>query len=130
MEDLAKQHIFEIVRLHWVPVSIISDHDTRFIGKFWKSLQEELGSQLQFSTAFHPQTDGQSERTIQTLEDMLQACVLDFNGSWEDHLPLVEFSYNNSYHSSVGMAPYEALHYMGDHVDHPCAGIRLAIKTV
>jgi len=60
--------------------------------------------------AYHPQTDGQSERTIQTLEDMLRACVLDFSGSWEEHLPLVEFAYNNSYHSSIGMAPYEALY--------------------
>ena len=62
------------------------------------------------STTFHPQTDGQSERTIQTLEDMLRACVLDFNGSWEDHLPLVEFAYNNSYQESIQMAPYEALY--------------------
>ena len=62
------------------------------------------------STAYHPQTDGQSERTIQTIEDMLRACVLDFKGNWDDHLPLVEFAYNNSYHSSIGMAPYEALY--------------------
>ena len=63
-----------------------------------------------FSTAFHPQTDGQSERTIQILEDMLRACVLDLKGGWEDHLPLVEFAYNNSYQSSIQMAPYEALY--------------------
>lgn len=62
------------------------------------------------STAYYPHTDGQSERTIQTLEDMLRACILDFKGSWDDHLPLVEFAYNNSYHSSIGMAPYEALY--------------------
>ena len=62
------------------------------------------------STAFHPQTDGQSERTIQVLEDMLRACVLDFKGSWEEHLPLVEFAYNNSYQASIQMAPYEALY--------------------
>ena len=62
------------------------------------------------STNFHPQTDGQSERTIQTLEDMLRACVLDFNGSWEDHLALAEFAYNNSYQASIQMAPYEALY--------------------
>ena len=62
------------------------------------------------STAFHPQTDGQSERTIQVLEDMLRACVLDFKGSWEEHLPLVEFSYNNSYQASIQMEPYEALY--------------------
>ena len=62
------------------------------------------------STTFHPQTEGQSERTIQTLEDMLQTCVLDLNGSWEEHLPLVEFAYNNSYQASLQMAPYEALY--------------------
>ena len=65
---------------------------------------------LNYSTAFHPQTDGQTERTIQTLEDMLRACTLDFGGSREEHLLLVEFAYNNNYHSSIGMAPYEALY--------------------
>ncbi|GJS56009.1 putative reverse transcriptase domain-containing protein [Tanacetum coccineum] len=69
--------------------------------RFWQSMQEALGTRLDMSTAYHPQTDGQSERTIQTLEDMLRACVLDFGGCWDVHLPLVEFSYNNSYHSSV-----------------------------
>ena len=62
------------------------------------------------STAYHPQTDGQSERTIQTIEDMLRVCALDFEGNWDDHLPLIEFSYNNSYHASIGMPPYEALY--------------------
>ena len=65
---------------------------------------------MKLSTAFHPQTDGQAERTIQTLEDMLRECVIDFRGNWDDHLPLIEFSYNNSYHSSIGMAPFEALY--------------------
>ncbi|GJV35520.1 putative reverse transcriptase domain-containing protein [Tanacetum coccineum] len=78
--------------------------------RFWQSMQEALGTRLDMSTAYHPQTDGQSERTIQTLEDMLRACVLDFGGSWDVHLPLVEFSYNNSYHSSVRCAPFEALY--------------------
>ncbi|GJS17293.1 putative reverse transcriptase domain-containing protein, partial [Tanacetum coccineum] len=73
-------------------------------------MQEALGTQLDMSTAYHPQTDGQSGRTIQTLEDMLRACVLDFGGSWDVHLPLVEFSYNDSYHSSVRCAPFESLH--------------------
>ena len=66
------------------------------------------------STTFHPQTDGQSEMTIQVLEDMLRACVLDHQGSWEEHLPLVEFAYNNNYQASIQMAPYEALH------ERPC----------
>ena len=65
---------------------------------------------MDISTAYHPQTDGQSERTIQTLEDMLRACVIDFGGNWDTHLPLVEFSYNNSYHSSIGDVPFEALY--------------------
>ena len=65
---------------------------------------------MRFSTAFHPQTDGQSERTIQTLEDMLRACVLDLSGGWEEHLILIEFAYNNSFHSSIGMAPFEVLY--------------------
>jgi len=69
-----------------------------------------MGSKLAMSTSFHAATDGQTERTIQTLEDMLRACALDFQGSWEKNLPLVEFSYNNSYHASIKMAPYEALY--------------------
>ena len=69
-----------------------------------------MGTRLTMSTTFHPQTDGQSERTIQLLEDMLRACVLDHKDSWEEHLPLVEFAYNNSYQASIQMAPYEALY--------------------
>ena len=69
-----------------------------------------MGTQLSMSTAFHPQTDGQSERTIHILEDMLRACVRDLKGSWEEHLPSVEFTYNNSYQASIQMAPYEALY--------------------
>ncbi|CAH1435415.1 unnamed protein product [Lactuca virosa] len=78
--------------------------------RFWKKFHEELGTRLYFSTAYHPQTDGQSERTIQTLEDMLRACVLDFGGSWDTYFPLAEFSYNNSHHSSIGMPPFELLY--------------------
>ncbi|CAN4093458.1 unnamed protein product [Withania somnifera] len=109
-EEYARLYIKEIVRLHGVPISIISDRGAQFTAKFWKSFQKSLGTQVNLSTAFHPQTDGQAERTIQTLEDMLRACVLDFKGSWDDHLPLIEFAYNNSYHSSIKMAPYEALY--------------------
>ena len=69
-----------------------------------------MGTQLRFSTAFHPQTDGKSESTIQTLEDMLRLCVLDFKGNWDYYLPLIEFSYNNNFYSSIGMAPFEALY--------------------
>ncbi|GJS26029.1 reverse transcriptase domain-containing protein [Tanacetum coccineum] len=110
MERLARLYLNEIVARHGVPISIISDRDSRFTSRFWQSMQEALGTRLDMSTAYHPQTDGQSERTIQTLEDMLRACVLDFGGSWDVHLPLVEFSYNNSYHSSVRCASFEALY--------------------
>ncbi|WMV26392.1 hypothetical protein MTR67_019777 [Solanum verrucosum] len=109
-EDYAKVYINEIVRLHGVPLSIISDKGPQFTSNFWKSFQKGLGTQVYLSPAFHPQMDGQAERTIQTLEDMLRACVIDFKGSWDDHLPLIEFAYNNSYHSSIQMAPYEALY--------------------
>ena len=110
IEKLVSIYIKEIVTRHGVHVSIVSDRDARFTSRFWQSFQECLGTKLNLSTAYHPQTDGQSERTIQTIEDMLRACSLDFKGNWDDHLPLVEFAYNNSYHSSIGMAPYEALY--------------------
>ena len=89
----------------------MSDRDPRFTAHFWKSFQKAMGTRLTMSIAFHPQTDGQSERTIHVLEDMLRACVLDHKGSWEEHLPLVEFTYNNSYQASIQMAPYEALYW-------------------
>ena len=90
--------------------SIVSDHDLRFTSRFWPKLRKALGTSLYFSTTFHLQIDGQSERTIQTLEDMLRACILDFKGSWVKYLPLVEFAYNNSYQTNIGIAPYEALY--------------------
>ena len=82
------------MRLHGVPVSIVSDRDPRFTSRFWPSLQTTLGTHLHFSIAFHPQTDGQSERTIQTLKDMLRACVMEFKGSWDTHLALMELGYS------------------------------------
>ncbi|GJZ29957.1 reverse transcriptase domain-containing protein [Tanacetum coccineum] len=109
-EKLARLYTDEIVARHGVPVSIISDRDARFTSRLWQTFQKALGTRLDMSTAYHPQTDGQSERTIQTLEDMLRACVIDFGGSWDVHLPLAEFSYNNSYHTSIRCAPFEALY--------------------
>ncbi|GKE90656.1 putative reverse transcriptase domain-containing protein [Tanacetum coccineum] len=99
-----------IVARHGIPASIICDHDGRFTSNFWKSFQKALGTDISMSTAYHPETDGQSERTIQTLEDMLRACVIDFGKGWVKHFPLAEFSYNNSYHASIKAAPYEALY--------------------
>ena len=75
----------------------MSDRDPKSTSRFWASLQQSLGTSLKLSTAFHPQTDGQSERKIQTLEEMLRSCVLDFGGGWEDFFPLIEFSYNNNF---------------------------------
>ncbi|GJZ77116.1 putative reverse transcriptase domain-containing protein [Tanacetum coccineum] len=110
MEKLTQQYLKEIVCRHGVLVSIISDRDSRFALGFWRSLQKALGTDVNMSTAYHPEMDGQSERTIQTLGDMLRACAIDFGKSWDRHLPLVEFSYNNSYHASIKAAPFEALY--------------------
>ena len=107
---LAQLYVNEIVRLHGVPSSIVLDKDSWFTSHFWGGVQKALGTRLDFSTAFQPQIDGQSKRTIQTLEYMLKACVLDFKGSWASHLLLMEFAYNYSYHSSIRVAPYEALY--------------------
>ncbi|GKD18105.1 reverse transcriptase domain-containing protein, partial [Tanacetum coccineum] len=86
------------------------DRDSRFTSRFWQSMQEALGTRLDMSTTYHPQTYGQSKHTIQTLEYMVRACVLDFRRSSDVHLQVVEFSYNNSYHSSVRCVPFEALY--------------------
>ncbi|GKB56587.1 putative reverse transcriptase domain-containing protein, partial [Tanacetum coccineum] len=110
LDKLARMYLKEVVTRHGIPVSIICDRDPRFSSNFWRSLQNALGTNLDMSTAYHPQTDGQSERTIQTLEDMLRACAIDFGKGWVNHLPLVEFSYNNSYHASIKAAPFEALY--------------------
>lgn len=110
MEQLTRLYVKEIVSRHGAPISIISDRDGRFTSNFWQSLQDAFGTNLDMSTTYHPQTDGQSERTIQTLEDMLRACIIDFGKGWDTHLPLVEFSYNNSYHASIKAAPFEALY--------------------
>ena len=83
LEEFCRLYIREIVRLHGVPISIVSDRDSRFSTHFWKSFQKAMGTRLTMSTTFHPQTNDQSERTLQVLEDMLRTCVLDHKGSWE-----------------------------------------------
>nr|GEY65168.1 reverse transcriptase domain-containing protein [Tanacetum cinerariifolium] len=110
LEKLTRQYLKEVVSKHGVPVSIIPDHDGKFTSHFLKSFNKALGTRLDMSTAYHPETDGQSERTIQTLEDMLCACVLNFGKGWDKHLPLVEFSYNNSYHTNIKAIPFEVLY--------------------
>nr|GEW82011.1 putative reverse transcriptase domain-containing protein [Tanacetum cinerariifolium] len=110
MVKLTRLCLKEVVSKHGVPVLIISDQEGRFTSQFWQSLNKALGTQLDISTGYHPQTDGQSERTIQTLEDMLRACAIDFGKGWDRHLSFVEFSYNNSYHISIKSVPFEALY--------------------
>ncbi|GJV22573.1 putative reverse transcriptase domain-containing protein [Tanacetum coccineum] len=110
MEKLARMYLKDVVTRHGIPVSISFDHGPRFALNFWRLLQKALGTNLDMSTVYHPQTDRQSERTIQTLEDMLRACVIDFGKGWVNHLPLGEFSYNNSYHASIKVALFEALY--------------------
>nr|GEW57192.1 putative reverse transcriptase domain-containing protein [Tanacetum cinerariifolium] len=110
MDKLARLYLKEVVTRHGIPVSIICDRDPRFTSNFWKAFQKAMGTRLDMSTAYHPETDGQSKRTIQTLKDMLRACVIDFGNGWERHLSLVKFSYNNSYHANIKAAPFEALY--------------------
>ncbi|WVZ49976.1 hypothetical protein U9M48_001282, partial [Paspalum notatum var. saurae] len=107
---LAQLYIENVVRLHGIPSRIVSDRGTQFTSNFWKSLHEALGTNLDFSSAYHPQTDGQTERVNQVMEDMLRACVLTYGKDWESSLPYAEFSYNNGYQASLGMAPFEALY--------------------
>nr|GEW28428.1 reverse transcriptase domain-containing protein [Tanacetum cinerariifolium] len=110
MEKLTQLYLKEIVCRHGVPILIISDRNSKFALKFRRSLRRAMGTQLDMSTTYHPQTDGQSKRTIQTLEDMLRAYAIDFGGSWDRHFPLVEFSYNNNYHVSINTASFKALY--------------------
>ncbi|GJU66535.1 retrovirus-related pol polyprotein from transposon TNT 1-94 [Tanacetum coccineum] len=111
IEKLAQLYLKEIICKHGVPTSFARIRDSLFIIKILEFTERQrLGTQLDMCTAYHPGDDGQSKRTIQTLEDMLRACVIDFGSSWDRHLPLVEFSYNNSYHASIKAAPFEALY--------------------
>lgn len=106
-DKLAELYLERIVTIHGIPKSITSDRGLVFTLSFWKSLHNALGTKLNFSTAYHPQTDGQTERVNQISEDMLRCCVMNFGDSWDKHL---EFAYNNSYQASIEMAPYEALY--------------------
>nr|GEV58531.1 putative reverse transcriptase domain-containing protein [Tanacetum cinerariifolium] len=108
--DKARLYLNRILARHGIPVSIICDRDGRFTSNFWRSFQKALGTNISMGTAYHPKTNGQSERTIQTLKDMLRACVIDFGKGWVKYLPLCEFSYINSEHASIKAAPYEALY--------------------
>jgi transposase InsO family protein len=107
---LAELYIARIVYLHGVPKKIVSDRGTQFTSKFWEKLHESMDTKLNFSSAYHPQTNGQTERVNQVLEDILRACALKDNQSWDKCLPYAEFSYNNSYQESIKMAPFEFLY--------------------
>ncbi|GKG47388.1 reverse transcriptase domain-containing protein, partial [Tanacetum coccineum] len=107
MEKLARMYLKEVVTRHGITVLIICDRDPRFTLNFWRSFQKALGTNLDISIASHPQTDGKSKRTIQTLEDMLRDYAIDFGKAWVNHFPLVEFSYNNIYHTSIKAALFE-----------------------
>jgi hypothetical protein len=107
---LAELYMSRIVCLHVVPKKIVSDRGSQFTSKFWEKLYESMDTRLNFSLAYHPQTDGQMERTNQILEDMLRACALKYGKSWDKSIPYAEFSHNNSYQASMKMAPFEALY--------------------
>jgi hypothetical protein len=107
---LVELYMSRIVCLHGVPKKIVSDRGSQFTSKFWERLHGSMDTKLNFSSAYHPQTDGQTERTNQILEDMLRACALKYGKSWDKSLPYAEFLYNNSYQARIKMAPYEALY--------------------
>jgi transposase InsO family protein len=108
--QLAELYMLRIVCLHGVPNKIVSDRGTQFTLKFWERLHETLDTQLCFSSAYHPQTYGRTERVNQILQDMLRACALHYGRSWDTCLPYVQFSNNNSYQESLKVAPFELLY--------------------
>jgi hypothetical protein len=110
VQHYAELYIDQIVRLHGIPKTIIFDQRTQFVARFWEQLHECLGTKLIRSSSYHPQTDGQTERVNQIVEDMLRASILHFDKSWDKCLSLAEFSYNNSYQASLKMAPFDALY--------------------
>ena len=105
-EDYALLFMKDILKLHGAHLSIISDRDTKFTSHFWNAFQSGIRKKVNLSATFYPKTDDQAEHTIQTIEDMLRECVIDFKGNWNDHLPLIKFSYNKSYHSTISRQPY------------------------
>jgi hypothetical protein len=109
-EKYAKIYIARVICLHGVPKTIISGRGLQFVARFWEQLHTSLRTHLIHSSAYHPQTDDQTERVNQILKDMLRACVMEYQGSWDKNLPWAEFSYNNNYQESLKMAPFEVLY--------------------
>jgi hypothetical protein len=110
VQDYAELYVDQIMHLHGIPKTIVSDRGTQFVARFWEQLHESLGTKLICSSSYHPQTEGQTERVNQIVEDMLRASIMHFDKSWDKCLSLAEFSYNNSYQASLKMAPFEALY--------------------
>ena len=110
VKDHARIFTEEIVCCHCNSLSIILDRGAQFTFRFWWLFKKDLATTVKLSITFHPQTYGQAERTIQTFDDILRECIIDFKRNWDKNLTLVEFAYNNSFHSSISMAPYEALY--------------------
>ena len=108
--DIAQHFVEEIARLHGIPAKIISDRDAKFTSKFWTAMFQSLGTLLNLSSVYHPETDGQTERVNQVIEDMLGSYCNQQPSLWLKYLPLVEFAYNSSFHKSVGMSPFKALY--------------------
>jgi transposase InsO family protein len=121
--QLAELYMSRIVCLHGVPKKIVSDRGTQFTSRFWKRLHESMDTKLNFSSAYHPQTDGKIERTNQVLEDMLRPCALKHGRSWDKSLPYAKFSYNNSYQESQKW--HRLKHFMDESVEHRFIGISL-----
>jgi hypothetical protein len=108
--DVADIFLKEVACLHGIPKTIVSDRDPKFTSNFWKGLFKGFGTNLNFSTTYHPESDGQTERVNRVIEDILRMYVMDKPSRWEDYLHLVEFAYNNGYHTSLKMSPFEALY--------------------
>jgi hypothetical protein len=100
----------EVVRLHGLPRSIVSDRDTKFIGHFWRTLWKKMGTNLMFSSAYHPQTDGQTEVVNRSLGDLLRSLVTEHHSSWDNVLPQAEFAYNDSVNRSTGKSPFQIIY--------------------
>jgi hypothetical protein len=100
----------EIVRLHGLPKSIVLDRDTKFIGNFWRTLWKKMGTKLMFSSAYHPQTDGQTEVVNRILGDFLRSLVIEYHSSWDSILPQEEFAYNDSVNRSTGKSPFQIVY--------------------
>ena len=110
IDKLVRLYMNKVVRLHGVPVSIISYHGPQFSSHIWPNIQDALGTRLSLNIAFHSKINDQLKRTIHTLKDLLRACVLEFRDNWENHLPLMEFTYNNSYQATIRITRYKALY--------------------